>query len=453
MRLKSYLLSGVCLTCIPVAGLMASPQADDITVTAVVRVSEDGEGGKDAKEPKDEQAKDGQKERKTLRLEVNKGPVVLMKRLALTAEDNDQASKETEDSSQEEKEDDDKAEATAPKIWLGIGLKEIEGDLATYLGSSEGVFIESIFPDSPAADAKLQEGDIVIAFHGTKVLGPLDLVDALRSVKAKEADDKGEAKSATYPNVSLTVLRRGQEIKVELTPRARPENLKLTRSVEEEELLDGANIFKIAPPEGLKLNLTNPQTKLKSSLVVVVKEDGDEYIARVERDGDGPAKIIVTHDKKDRELREDQLDQLPEKVREAIKRALKAGHMVPGAQPGDDEASKAHEQALGEVQEQLEKAMKHLGGGKIDLRWQAMPESLDGLRKGQVIIIDPAKLQELGKMPEEAKAMAKRWAEAGAEQARGFSNMPEQVKQLKKQVDDLRKEVEELREELKASKK
>ncbi len=67
-----------------------------------------------------------------------------------------------------------------------------------------------------------------------------------------------------------------------------------------------------------------PFSKAISSIVVVVKEDGKEYIARVERNGDEPAKIIVTEGKEERQLSEDQLDQLPEKVREAIKNALKA---------------------------------------------------------------------------------------------------------------------------------
>ncbi len=82
-----------------------------------------------------------------------------------------------------------------------------------------------------------------------------------------------------------------------------------------------------------------------------------------------------------------------------------------------------------------------------------LAESLKGAGQGRVIIVDPDKLARYEKMTEDAKSMAKKWAEAGAEQAQGFAKMPEQLKDLKQQVDNLKKQVEDLREELKASKK
>ncbi len=118
-------------------------------------------------------------------------------------------------------------EANPPKIWLGIGLKGVEGDLATYLAQAKACLSKASFRQ-PCREAKLQDGDIVLAFQGKKVSDPGALVEALHAVAPLETDPKGEGKTATYPHVTLTISRRGQEMKVELTPRPRPGNLKLS---------------------------------------------------------------------------------------------------------------------------------------------------------------------------------------------------------------------------------
>ena len=450
-KLKLWLFTAACVASAPVSNLLAVPQTNEVTFTATVTAgdepaqsSDDLKGdkskGDQAKDEADDKEATVQK-RQAIRLRLNNGPVVLLRRMSLN--DDNAASAKNGDQQEQGTKDTENKEAAPPKIWLGIGLKGVEGDLATYLGSSDGVFIESVFPDSPAAEAKLKEGDVVVAFEGQKISGPADLVTALRAVKPVEADAKDSAKAVTYPSVALTVLRRGLELKLELTPRQRPGNLKIA-AAEGDDIEEVTNIFKFGQPGEATLNLVKPFTKSVSNIVVVVKEDGKEFIARVERNGDEPAKIIVTEGKEERQLREDQLDQLPEKVREAIKNALQSNH----SQHQFDK-----EQAFDEVREQLEKAMKQVGGGKIDIDLKDLAESLKGAGQGRVIIVDPEKLPDVRKMTEDAKSMALKWAEAGAEQARGFSTMPEQIKNLKQQVDDLRKQVEELRAELKASKK
>ena len=462
-KLNFWLLAVACLATAPATALFAAPQTKDVTITAIV-TADDGQAQSSDElkgdKPKDDQAKSdqeggketaGPQKRQSIRLRFNNGPVVLMKRVALP---NDDASAKDGDEANAGDRDSELKDAAPPKIWLGIGLKGVEGDLATYLGSSEGVFIESVLPDSPAAEAKLQEGDVVVAFQGQKVSSPGALVEALHAVKVVESESKDEAKAAAYPRVALTILRRGQEMKVEVTPRRRPADVKVTRAAEGDDLAEVTNIFKFGQPGQATLNLVKPFNKTVSNIVVVVKEDGKEYIARVERNGDEPAKIVVTEGKDERQVSEDQLDQLPEKVREAIKNALKANGGQLQFKSGDaNDGGEASEQAFDEIREQLEKAMKQVGGGKIDIELKDLAESLKAAGQGRVIIVDPDKLPDVRKMTEDAKSMAKKWAEVGAEQARGFSKMPEQIKDLKQQVDDLRKQVEELRDELKASKK
>ncbi len=206
--------------------------------------------------------------------------------------------------------------------------------------------------------------------------------------------------------------------------------------------------------------MVKPFTKVKNNVVIVVKENGKDTTVSIQRDGEGPAKIVVMDGNSERELTEEQLDQLPEKVRDAVQKALKETQSLKfkSSPRSSDNVPKSGqvradaEQAFEEVRAQLEKAMKQVGGG-AELGLKDLSESLKGLEKGRVIIIDPEKLQDVRKMSEDAQQMAKKWAEAGAMQARSFAAMPEQVQQLKQQVDELKKQLEELREEVKASKK
>ena len=53
-----------------------------------------------------------------------------------------------------------------PKLWLGIMLKEVEGDLARYLGSDDGILVDAVYDESPAAKAGVEEGDLLLKADG-----------------------------------------------------------------------------------------------------------------------------------------------------------------------------------------------------------------------------------------------------------------------------------------------
>lgn len=55
--------------------------------------------------------------------------------------------------------------------WLGVGIQSIDEDLKRALGlkDTKGVLISSVEPDSPAAKAGMQRGDVVIEYAGQRV--------------------------------------------------------------------------------------------------------------------------------------------------------------------------------------------------------------------------------------------------------------------------------------------
>ncbi len=60
---------------------------------------------------------------------------------------------------------------TVRRGWLGVQVQTVDDDLAEGLGLSEasGVLVSDVIPDSPAEDAGIQPGDIILRFDGRKV--------------------------------------------------------------------------------------------------------------------------------------------------------------------------------------------------------------------------------------------------------------------------------------------
>ena len=55
--------------------------------------------------------------------------------------------------------------------WLGVQVQPVDGDLAEGLGLAEasGVLVSDVIPDSPAEDAGIQPGDVILKFDGRTV--------------------------------------------------------------------------------------------------------------------------------------------------------------------------------------------------------------------------------------------------------------------------------------------
>ncbi|HEX2050237.1 MAG TPA: trypsin-like peptidase domain-containing protein [Actinomycetota bacterium] len=82
------------------------------------------------------------------------------------------------------------------RAWLGVQIGDLEPDVALELGldpEAEGALVVGTFPDTPAEDAGLEEGDVIVALDGEAISSSSDLTSALAE------HDPGE-------DVSLRVL-------------------------------------------------------------------------------------------------------------------------------------------------------------------------------------------------------------------------------------------------------
>lgn len=98
-----------------------------------------------------------------------------------------------------------KATGKVERGWIGTRIQPMNDDLAESVGleKSRGAMISGIDPGSPAAQAKLQPGDVILSYDGQ----PIERSRQLPRLVA-----------ATPPNkqVKLTVWRDGREYEVEL---------------------------------------------------------------------------------------------------------------------------------------------------------------------------------------------------------------------------------------------
>ena len=89
------------------------------------------------------------------------------------------------------------------KPYIGVSVSDVSSESQSY-GLPQGAAVRSVVENSPAAEAGLQENDIITAANGDAITGSNDLV---KLVKAASAGD----------TLELTIYRQGQTLTVTLT--------------------------------------------------------------------------------------------------------------------------------------------------------------------------------------------------------------------------------------------
>ncbi|HEX4143293.1 MAG TPA: Do family serine endopeptidase [Pirellulales bacterium] len=102
---------------------------------------------------------------------------------------------------------------TVERAYLGVALdpEELTSEKAAmfHAKQGEGVIVSEVLPDSPAAEAGLQSGDIITEFNGTKVHNRPELQELVE-------------RAAVGTHQKLSVFRDGKSITVDVTPKAMP---------------------------------------------------------------------------------------------------------------------------------------------------------------------------------------------------------------------------------------
>ncbi len=101
----------------------------------------------------------------------------------------------------------------AVHAYMGVGTQPITPELQQQYGlsRSSGLLIAEVAPNSPAAAAGLQQGDIILKVNGQDVTDSANLATTIRGMKPGD-------------QVQLTIDRNGQEQTVTVTLADRPAN-------------------------------------------------------------------------------------------------------------------------------------------------------------------------------------------------------------------------------------
>lgn len=111
-----------------------------------------------------------------------------------------------------------RAQGSVERGWLGVVVQPFNRRFATYYGDStlQGVLIGDVEPGSPAADAGLRPGDLLMSFGDTKLdaENPEELNNFTLLVSTTQVGDKVPVKLLRHGEVKTPTITVGQQPKV-----------------------------------------------------------------------------------------------------------------------------------------------------------------------------------------------------------------------------------------------
>lgn len=203
--------------------------------------------------------------------------------------------------------------------WLGIECYPVPAPLQAQLNLPEqqGLLVESVVPDSPAAKAGIKPFDILMKVGDKPLKAPGELIEAVEAAKDKE--------------VSLEVLRGGKPQKIKAKPVRRPEGEAAMPHEPHAGEADWATLRKwleqtrqqlerhVITPEmpALRFRFLHP-----GAILPPVAPLPPNTTVSVTKKGNEPAKITVTRDNEKWEVTENELGKLPPDLRPHVEQML-----------------------------------------------------------------------------------------------------------------------------------
>jgi serine protease Do len=103
---------------------------------------------------------------------------------------------------------------TVQRAFLGVGIQQVTSDLSQQFGLStvQGAVVTEVRPESAAAKAGLQAGDVIVEFDGQGVAGPREVQNLVE-------------RAALDTEHHLTVIRDGKRVTIDVMLQAMPQTL------------------------------------------------------------------------------------------------------------------------------------------------------------------------------------------------------------------------------------
>lgn len=152
-------------------------------------------------------------------------------------------------------------DGTVHRAYLGVLIQPVTQQLADQFGVkvNEGVVVTEVLPESPAAQAGLKQGDVILSFNGKPVTSPNQLQGYVEQAKIGGQQ-------------SVVIKREGQEKTLAVVTREQPSKSELARkgSSRSDKLGSPSRVAKL----GLEVETLTPevaeQLELKAEQGVVI---------------------------------------------------------------------------------------------------------------------------------------------------------------------------------------
>jgi serine protease Do len=158
------------------------------------------------------------------------------------------------------------------RAYVGVAIQQVDSDLSKKFDVpvGKGALVTQIMPDSPAAAAKLETGDLVLKFNGKEIHGPRDLQGVVERLKV----------GSSYP---MVIVRDGKETTVNVTVKEMPQDY----SVASTTLVPGKSAPETPKADniadlGIEIEATTPETLQKLGYKA---ETAGVFVSSVKDDG------------------------------------------------------------------------------------------------------------------------------------------------------------------------
>lgn len=104
--------------------------------------------------------------------------------------------------------------------YLGVAIQPVEGALAEQLGvqPNEGVLVTEVYPNTPASEAGIKSGDVILSFDGKKVSSPNELQSYVEESEIDKAHDVEILRDDKRMTIKVTVREQPSEYGMDRVP-------------------------------------------------------------------------------------------------------------------------------------------------------------------------------------------------------------------------------------------
>ncbi len=119
-----------------------------------------------------------------------------------------------------------KEKGTVSRGWIGVQIQPVTQEIADSLGlkSTKGALVAQVQPHSPAGDAGIKSGDVILGVNGEKVDGPRDLARRIAALGPGKTADLLYWRSGSEKTASVKLGTLPEEKEARLHPPVGEEN-------------------------------------------------------------------------------------------------------------------------------------------------------------------------------------------------------------------------------------